>query len=256
MNRPAGLLTIVALVGTVVPARAASQGDTAARISGRAASAYNGVPLADVTISVAGARRFAVTDSTGVFRLDGLPSGDQKLRISYHGRPTEEFDVVLRGDRTEKLVILLDVEALDLAPVVVMERRPLAWRNLAGFYERRAWYGGTARFFTREDIDDSGAETLSALLTVAGITIRCWNQCVPTRFIEGRFCVVPISMDGLPVWEYDFETIPADSIAAVEVYREWPMNNPLGSITPGALGTHDGDAFPYRMCGSVQIWMR
>src|SRR2546426_9443558 len=99
-----------------------TQPDTTARISGHALSAYNGRPIAGVTISVAAVERFTVTDSTGGVTLSGLPAGPQRLRGSYGGRGTEqEFEFALRAGRVAKSGAVLGVRAAHFAP-----RRPEA----------------------------------------------------------------------------------------------------------------------------------
>jgi hypothetical protein len=231
--------------------------DGTARISGHALSAYNGLPLAGVTISVPAAEKSVVTDSEGVFVITDLPAGRQRLRISYDGRDTEEFEFALREGGTMKLAVVLDVQANDLAPIVVEARFADVWRDLAGFYERRRQYQGYARFFTREDIDRERPNALSALLKNAGIFQWCVYSCMPTRFTRGRVCTVPVSVNGLPIWERDFDRIPIDNVAGVEIYRD--PQNPQGFGTPliGQYGFEGRDPIYGRdNCGAVGIWTR
>ena len=106
------------LVGaaSILPASLVSQIDSTATIRGTASSTFNGHPLAGVMISVPAVHRFTVSDSAGRFELAGLPSGRQRVRVSYEGRNTEEYDFDLRRGKVKKLVVLLDVDAVDLAP--------------------------------------------------------------------------------------------------------------------------------------------
>jgi len=235
-----------------------TQPDTTARISGHALSTYNGRPIAGVTISVAAAERFTVTDSEGGFTLSGLPAGLQKLRVSYDGREAEqEFEFALRAGRTTKIAVMLDVRAMNLAPLVVEARFVDVWRDLAGFYERRQRYGGFARFFTREDIERSHTEAISVLLKGAGIFTWCLYTCLPTRFSHGHVCSVPISLDGLPIWERDLDRIPIDNVAAVEIYRDPPNSSPFGVPMINQFGFEGKDLIQGRgECGSVGIWTR
>ena len=159
-----------------------------------------------------------------------------------------------------KLPIVLDAAAIDLAPIVVEAGIIDLWRDLAGFYERRRQYKGYARFYTREDIERQRAGRISTLLKGAGISQWCMRAytCVPTRFVRGRMCAVPISVNGLPVWESDFDRIPIDMVAAVEVWRD---PNPQGFSTPAAqLGQYSFEArdpvYGRERCGSVGIWTR
>jgi len=254
MHSLAHLLVLVSLVSPDAPP------DQTARISGRALSAYNGKPLAGVIVSVASIERFVVTDSSGAFVLRDLPVGHQGIRVSYDGRETAEYVFRLREGRTVRLAIVLDVAANDLAPIVVEAGIIDLWRDLAGFYERRRHYKGYARFYTREDIERQGPSRLSTLLKGAGIHQWCMRSytCVPTRFIRGRMCAVPISVNGLPVWERDFDRIPIETVAAVEVWRD---PNPQGFSTPmPQLGQYSFEArdpvYGRERCGSIGIWTR
>lgn len=223
-----------------------AQADTTARLAGTAKSAFNGRPLAGVMIAVPSARNFAVTDSTGTFLLAGLPPGRQLVRVAYSGRETEDVRFDLRRGKTKRLTVVLDVEAVDLDPVVVETRSPDGWRDLGGFYARRGLYGGFGRFFTREEIERTHVPSIDALLMRTGITTRCVTQgCVPTRLTRGRLCSVAVSVDGFPFWEHDYGQIRIDEVAGVEVYRG--MMSPADVFPP--LG-HD------RSCGSVHIWTR
>jgi carboxypeptidase family protein len=234
-----------------------TQPDTTARIIGHALSAYNGRPLAGVMIVATAVQRFTVADAKGAFMLTGLPSGPQRLRVSYNGRNTDEYEFELRAGRTTRLAVVLDTMAKDLAPLVVEARFVDVWRDLAGFYERRQRYGGFARFFTREDIERSHLEALSVLLKGAGIFTWCLYTCLPTRFSHGHICSVPVSLDGLPIWERDLDRIPIENVAGVEIYREPPSSNPFGVPLINQFGFEGKDLIQGRGdCGSVGIWTR
>lgn len=250
----AHLLVVVSIVSPDAPAH------QPARISGHVLSAYNGQPLPGVIVSVPELERSVVTDAQGVFVIMDLPAGHQSVRVIYDGRETADYVFHLREGRTVKLTIVLDVAANDLAPIVVEPGIIDLWRDLAGFYERRRQYKGYGRFFTREDIDRQRPTRISTLLKTAGISQWCMRSytCVPTRFIRGRMCAVPISVNGLPVWERDFDRIPIDIVAAVEIYRD---PNPQGFSTPvQQLGQYSFEArdpvYGRDRCGSVGIWTR
>ena len=235
-----------------------AQRDTTARIVGSAVSAFNGKPLSGVMIAVPAVRRFVVTDSTGRFELSGLPAGSQKVRVAYEGRETEEYAFDLRRGKTKTLAVVLDVEAVDLEPIVVEARYPDDWRNLAGFLARKKMYGGFAHFYTREDIERERPVNLRLLLAGEGIITRCFARtgCVPTRLSRGTLCSVPVSVDGMPFWENEYDQIPMDEVRGIEVYRE----EFVGPVAPfsglptltsfGRFGMSSGS------CGSIQVWTR
>jgi hypothetical protein len=249
-------VVLLSVLTGIAPLSLHPQSDSTARISGTAASSFNGRPLSGVMISVPAVRRFTVTDSTGAFELRGLPPGRQRVRIAYEGRQTEEYEFLLRAGKAKKLVVVLDVEAVDLAPVVVEAQHRDWWRDLAGFYERRRRYGGFAHFYTAEDLERWRPVTLSQLLARDGIVTHCTaSGCLPTRWTRGRLCPVAVSVDGSPFWELDYDGIAIADVQGVEVYRSASMA-PAGwglGISPTA---DIGLASPTGGCGSVQIWTR
>lgn len=245
MRARAGVLLWV-LTG-IAPISLHPQVDSTARISGTAASAFNGRPLPGVMISVPAVRRFTVTDSTGAFELRGLPPGRQRIRVAYEGRHTEEYEFLLRAGKAKKLAVVLDVGAVDLAPVVVEAQHRDWWRDLAGFYERRRRYGGFAHFYTAEDLGRWRPVTLSQLLAREGIVTHCTaSGCLPARWTRGRLCPVAVSVDASPFWELDYDGIAIVDVQGVEVYRSAFM----------APAADVGPAGPTGSCGSVQIWTR
>ena len=249
------LPVVTALLAASAPL---NQVDTTAGLRGRAASSFNGRPLAGVMISIPAAHKFIVTDSTGTFWIAGLPPGGQIVRIAYEGRETEEYEFFLRSAHTKTIAVLLDVDAVNLDPLVVEARQANTWRDLAGFYERKRWYGGFARFFTREEIDRIQPNKIGTVLALEGIAVRCYAFCLPTRFSRGHLCVVPVNVNGLPWAEDNYDHIPITSVAAIEIYRGEPPYglSPSLAVTPGS-SVWMGGGFPSQNpCGLVLIWTR
>lgn len=250
---------VAAAVVTASPASLSSQRGSTANIQGVARSSFNGAPLAGVMIAVPAARKFAVTDSSGRFALVGIPAGSQRVRVAYEGRNTEEYVFELKRGKTKQLAVVLDIEAYDLAPVVVEAQHRDFARNLAGFYERRKWYGGFGRFYTREDLERRHPVALSQLLTSEGIFTRCVARgCIPVRWSRGSMCAVAISVDGMPFWEDSYNEIPVDDVQGVEIYRSDFHTPPgWGGLIAGSPPFGRGNLFePRGTCSSVQIWTR
>ena len=249
---------ILVAVAIAAPHSLGAQVDTTGRISGRTSSALNGRPFPGVTISISATKKSVVSDSAGAFWLGGLPTGHPKIRLSYGGHQTREYVLTLQPGQTKRLAILVDSSAEDLDPVVAEVQHPNNWRDLAGFYERLRRYGGFAHFFTREEIDKTRPATISALLADEGIVMRCVQGCLPTRFIQGDACIVPVSVDGMPFREVDYDHISIDDVAGVEVYRgAAPSGLTYGSAVTGESPVWRSG--PFRLagaCGSVLIWTR
>lgn len=267
------LVTIALLASTLQ-----ASDDSTSRIRGKAGSALNGRPLAGVTIAalelkkqegtdstVAEVKTSAVTDSTGLFSLNGLRSGKQAIRVTYAGRHIDD-QFTLSENSTLRIAILLDPDQEDLGATIVEARQATAWRDLAGFYERRELYTGFARFITREEIDRIKPKRLSSLLTLEGISTRCGRQwCVPTRLNNGALCAIPVNVDGMPNQEVDYDQIAVADVAAVEIYRgvppaglDVPLPGPPGpSIWMGG-GAAGANGMPPASggCGLVVVWTR
>ena len=113
-----------------------AQADSA-RLAGSVRSSINGLPIAGVMIAVRGTQVFDVSDSAGAFALAGLPSGRQMIRILYRDSVWHEQNIDLKPAKTLRLSVLLDLDAVALAPIVVEARSIRAERSLAGFYDRK-----------------------------------------------------------------------------------------------------------------------
>lgn len=252
------MLALPLVPAAMLVASLQAQGDSVARIRGTATSSRNGRPIAGVMISVPQVRKSVVTDAKGKFRLDGLPEGAQKIRVAYNERETEEYVFHLERAHPKEIAVLLDVDAEDLDPVVVEVQHPSTWRDLAGFYARKNAYGGFGHFITREEIERSHPIHISSLLGREGIMQICVTGCLPTRYLQGKPCIVPVSVDGLAFRELDYNLIPIASVAAVEVYPGTPPSG-LSDMTESKTPNSVWQAGRYNSagsCGSVMVWTR
>lgn len=234
------------------------QVDSTARLQGQVISSFNGRPIAGVMISVPQAHRLVATDAKGAFRLDGLAAGAQKIRVAYSGRETEEYGFQLEPAHLKEIAVLLDVDAEDLDPIVVEVQHPSIWRDLAGFYARKDTYRGFGHFITREEIEHSRPLHISSLLVREGIMQICVTGCLPTRYLQGKPCIVPVSVDGLAFRELDYNLIPIARVAGVEVYPGTPPSG-LSDMTDSKTPNSVWQAGRYNSggsCGSVMIWTR
>ena len=252
--RPQWYVAALLVVAGSAPASLVSQVDTTATIRGTAGSSLNGRPLVGVMISVPVVHRFVVSDSLGRFELRGLPAGRQHIRVSYQDRNTEEYEFELRRGKVKRIVVLLDVAAVDLDPVVVEAQARDFSRNLAGFYDRKKWYSGFARFYTREDIERVHLVRLSSLLAREGITVRCVSEgCIPAMWNRGTLCAVAVAIDGMPFREQDYDDVQVEEVQAVEVYRSSFM---AVGLMPQIATFAPAGYVGMRACASVLIWTR
>src|SRR5256885_8867677 len=159
LHAPQHLLSLVLI--RWAPLVAHAQVDSA-RLAGSVRSSVNGLPVAGVMIAVRGTQIFDVTNAAGSFALAGWPAGRQRIRILYQDSVSYEHEIRLTAGKTLTLSVLLDVDAIELAPIVVEAQTLRAERSLAGFYDRRKWRFG--RFYTRQDLEHPPGVALPAPL--------------------------------------------------------------------------------------------
>jgi len=240
--RPVALSSLLILC--VGASRLAGQvGDPTARIVGTARSSTNGLPIAGVMVAVRGARAFGVSDSAGVFALAGLPPGRQTVRVLYGDSLSYDSEVTLKRGKTLALSVLLDVDAVELSPIVVEARSWRADRSLAGFYDRKKWRFG--RFYTLADLERRSGLSLRSLLSETGVQVRCGiGPCLPIGGELWRRCVLTLFLDGMQLPADFLETIRLDELAGVEVYKR-------GFDVPIEFQHTFGGG-----CGAVLLWSR
>jgi hypothetical protein len=228
--------------------------DASARLTGTITSIADGKPLAGVMVAMPAARVFAVTDSTGRFDLLGLPSGMEAIRITHADGRVREYDVALRPGETKRIAVILDVEALDLAPIVVhAEGMDTRW-GMAGFYARRRSTFG--RFFSAADIERRRPATLMQMIAGAGVSYGCVGSgCGPVTFSRGRRCLMTLFLNGVPTWGEDVHYLDPADVAGIEVYRN-QFTVPREFLVAARLGASGpfGAAFAVPTCGSVVVW--
>lgn len=250
---------VAAIIASAVQAPTAVSADSSAGIHGAAISSYNGLPLAGVLIFAPETQKLVVTDTNGRFTLGGLPVGRQAIQVSYDGRVTQAYMFDLQSHNSKRIAVLLDLDAVDLDPLVVEAREANIWRDLAGFYERRQEYRGFAHFFTREEISHVHTGSIAGLLTSEGIVTRCTPACWPTRLNRGRLCVVSVSVNGVSQHEPDYDGIDISDVTGVEVYRGVPPADLSRSMVPNTTGASmwmGTGMSAAGQCGLVEIWTR
>ena len=246
------LLLSLALI-TAAPPFAPAQQDSArilpaqqdsARLSGSVRSSLNGLPISGVMIAVQGSRVFDVSNSVGLFALAGLPSGRQTLRVLYGDSLSYEKDIMLQRGQTLMLAVLLEVEALELTPIVVEAQSARAVRSLAGFYDRKTW-GRFGRFYTLQELQQRRGLPLRSLLSEAGVWVGCGTgYCIPLGSGGPRQCLMSLYLDGMRLLADEISLIRVDELAGVEVYKR-------GFDVPLEFQWGSGSS-----CGAVLVWRR
>jgi hypothetical protein len=242
--KPVALTGLLILCAGVSRLAGQVQRDTTARIVGTARSSINGLPIVGVMVAVRGARAFGVSDSAGAFAVAGLPPGRQTVRILYGDSLSFESEVTLKRGKTLALSVLLDVDAVELSPIVVEARSFRADRSLAGFYDRKKWRFG--RFYTLADLERRSLLSLRNLLFESGVQVRCgFGPCLPVGGELWRRCVLSVFLDGMRLPADFLETIRPDELAGVEVYKR-AIDVPVEFQT----------GFGGSGCGAILLWSR
>jgi hypothetical protein len=237
----APVVSLLLLSMLLTPAHA--QRDTTARLAGTVRSSVNGLPISGVMVAVRGSRVFDVSDSTGSFKLVGLPDGRQLVRILYGDSLAYEHEMDLKRGKTLTLSVLLDVAAAQLAPIVVEAQSLRAERSLAGFYDRKKW--GFGRYYTLADLDRHPTGSPEALLLESGVQVRCrLGRCLPIGFDGARACVMSLFLDGMRMPPDYLNVVRLDELAGVEVYKH-------GLEVPPEFWSGSRGA-----CGAVVMWSR
>ena len=124
------LLQLLVLIAPVVaPAQGAFPTGT---IRGKVLSAGIATPLPSVVVVVVGTRLGSVTDSTGSFHIDGVPSGRREVEARRHGKTVNRITVtVIGGDVVTADLVLADA-VVALARVEVIGSAADALARLPG----------------------------------------------------------------------------------------------------------------------------
>jgi hypothetical protein len=178
------------------------------------------VPSASVTL-LAGGRSLlsAESDSVGNFRMAVPRTGWYSLRVERIGYASASSDTLEVGDReTVEVTIRLSVTAVRLEPLLVVERRREI--RTRSEFERRSESGrrsGRGVFITREELDSTTAQSVTALLgraplLGAGPVSFSQGGCTPTLYLNGaRFQFTSgESIDDL---------IQPSTLEGIEIYR-------------------------------------
>jgi len=162
-------------VGAQEPSPASVEG--VGTVSGRVIDAGSGRPIADVMIRVDGTMHETLSDRAGMFTLEGIPEGEQRLVLQHLSYGEHARRVLVNTGENLTLEARISTRAIELAPLVVEALTEL---------ERRRITGGTpVREVTREDLDlaQTTGRNLAQMLRerIPGASVR------PGRF--GMSCV-------------------------------------------------------------------
>lgn len=211
-------------------------------VEGRVLGSAEGEPVDGATVQLLLSNRdrvlrTAVTGEDGSFSIEAPASAAYVLRasrIGYETVTTAPFDLVMN---TAPFVVevLLGIDAVPLAPLVVVSERPLRLGEqrlrTVGYYEREEGWGreglGFGHFLGPEDLAEMHAFRTSEILEgVPGVRIEgagarqnivtmrpqasfTERRCVPVVFVNGGAAATGATID---------DVVTPRDISAIEVY--------------------------------------
>ena len=210
-----------------------------------------GRPLGEAQVMLSGSSAFTLSDSTGAFRLTGLPAGTQTIearRLGFlPGRVTVDL---LPGEQSRA-----EIELSDRAPLLGAVRvrgQPAGW-DRTGFEERRR--SGLGHFLDAEDIAKANAKQITEVLrrvpalqmvpTGPSSYAIVFNRSRVTDF-SGKGCPAKIFLDGNPITLDDGNldhVISPNDVQAIEAYAG-------ASEAPAQYGGSTAT------CGVILLWTR
>ena len=211
-----------------------------------------GRPLSDAQVQLVGTPTSATTDSSGTFRLVGLPAGTQTVEVRRIGYMPARMSVdLLMGE-----ISTVDVELSNrgtLMSAVRIKGQPVGWdRN--GFEERRR--KGIGHFISEEEIAKKSATHVTQLMRgipglnivptgMTGYSIE-FSRSQAVDFRSAGACPASIYLDGMPLavedGTLDSVIIPRD-VRGIELY-------------PGAATAPIEFSGTRSRCGVILIWTK
>ena len=213
------------------------------RLTGRVI-AEGGTPVGNARVALRNTGIETTTDSSGAFRLSGLPLGTHDLEMIALGYVALRVPIDLTASGADSVVLRPTKQVATLNEVVVRART----FEQTGFERRRRSFSGT--FMTGADIERKGAWRFTdALVNVPGIRVIGADRLTGAPILGGRFnCTPTYFLDRANVGPDDISSLPISSIGAIEVYANQP-EAPV-EFTRLATGSNNGG------CATVIVWTK
>ena len=238
----AAVLSVAAVALAAAPALLEAQVREAS-IIGRVTEKGSAAPVQGAEVVLKETSLRALTDDSGVFHIENVPSGHHTLAVHYLGMESRQFPVEISARETLNVSFSLETKVLPVAELVVTVDETAPVSKLTGFYRRSQ--NGPGYFLTRSDIEDMPAtRTTDLLRRVPGIDVGQRNRAGVTPVTMGRRngCVPRFYVDGAYASYFNVDNLQPRDIAGMEIYRG-------NSEVP--IRFKHGDR-----CGVIVVWTR
>ena len=261
MRAAAVILVAVAVSTPDLPARAAAQQPASSTLIARVLDRSTGRQVVNALVVLDSSGPTALTDSTGMVRIDGVGLGAHALTVSSLGYATQRLQLDFTAGISIRTDVQLAPRPLLLEPLHVAAAPRQRFLDLVGFYERERQGGGT--FISGEALATLAARTnllAEAMRMARGFRLvpargTGWailssriaeRPCFPSVYVDGiRFAYGP-NPDSPPMPRLlssdiiNFnDVMPLAAVGAIEAYSD-PAGAPL-----------EYDRNP---CGVILIW--
>jgi TonB family protein len=219
---------------------------TAGTIAGAVRDSSGGL-LGGADVSIVGTGLHAISDTSGRFRLVGVPAGVGTLHVRRLGYRARSVSIVVEAGGTATISVALLRLPQELDPVLVEASRQPAARYLQGFYERRS--KGHGYFVTRDQIASRNTSELTDVLRslVPAVRITSSRMARNAVRLRGSRCAPLVWLDGAPAMagEFDLDFISPETVSGIEVYAG-PATVPVEFRSTRGI----------EACGVIVVWSR
>jgi hypothetical protein len=191
---------------------------------------------------------YAVTDSTGTFRLVGVPAGTQTVQVIAIGYAPYRMAVDLRQNVEARVTVQMRERSYTLEGVKVYA----SGSRDAAAYAARAKKGGLGYFQTGDEVRKRGQMLVTyAVLRAPGMRITDMQFGRPV--IAGSFnCIPRVFLDGWEIGSDELDRfISVESLGGIEVYRT-PFEVPP-QLMRSMLVPRTGAGEP---CNMIFVWSK
>lgn len=213
-----------------------------ATIRGRVTS--EGRPVHNARVRAGAEERFVYTDSSGAFRLGGVPAGTQTVDVRALGYAPHAAPMSLRPDAETEMNVELTTVKRMMDTIRVLGQRVYSVDAIGFERRRKAGWGGV--FFDADVVRRRGLFSVMQLLNeIPSLRIQqngfertvllrgIGNECAPAFFLNGMLMPSDLLSD------LDLLVRP-EELEGMEVYR--------GQTPP--------EFFTTESCGAVVVWTR